>query len=63
MECFGPIPSWFERVYLTDARKGKHPKLLGEEIRHRWKALEEEPSKRAAAREWKEERSSSTHTS
>ena len=40
-----------------DAWKGRHPKLLDEERRHRWRKLEEETWKHAVAREWKRERS------
>lgn len=42
----------------------KHPKLLDEGTRHRWRLEEEdeETSKDVVVREWKEERSLSTQT-
>lgn len=64
MECSEPILLYLDLVRLTSVWERKHPKLLDEEMGHRWRALkEEEASKHAVAREWKEERSLNTHTS
>lgn len=41
----------------------KHPKPLDEEMRYRWRALEEKVSKHAVASGWKEERSLDTQNS
>ena len=41
MECSEPTPLWLKLVCLMDVQEMKHPKLLNEEIGHRWGALEE----------------------
>lgn len=42
MVCSEPTPLRSERVHLMDVWGEKGPKLLAEEMRHRWEALEEE---------------------
>ena len=63
MICSEPTPLQLLRVPLTDVWGLKHPKLLDEEMRHRWRALEEGGWQHAVARGWKGERSLKGHSS
>lgn len=63
MVCSEPTPLRSERVRLMDVWGEKGPKLLAEEMRHRWEALEEEEWQHAVVRGWREERSLSRYSS
>ena len=58
-----PTPLQLERVRLMDVWGKKRPKLLAEEMRHRWEALEEGEWQHAFVRGWREERSLSRNSS
>lgn len=63
MVCSAPTPLRLERVRLMDVWGEKRPKLLAEEMRHRWEALEEGEWQHAVVRGWKEKRSLNRHSS